>query len=227
MILCFLSGITVYSQTDNRFYTAFIQNNPTKWKEAMTTCIPAKSPQEKLLRMEYLYGYIGWCIRDQNKPEGAYYLDLFKKYLKDDILPEYYQQLYLSIAYGYGILLDTEKAMSAGPKSLRAINKAIDLDPENPLGYIQKGNVMLKMPSIFGGSAHKALKYFAKAESLMEKKKNQPIQSWIYLHLLCTMSDLYQQENQCDIAKKYYNKIQAIEPELFWLKNFEKHKKDE
>lgn len=206
-----------YAQKPDLFYKAFVENDIGSWqKELSALATSSLSPDEELLYMEGLYGYIGWCIRDGREKEGRKYLYQMQKCLHEFSLPPFYQNLYQSVAIGFGILLNTESPVMSGPKSIRLVNKAIRQDAGSPLGYLQKGNVLLKMPRVFGGSATKALEYFGKAEQLMEKDARWQ-KSWIYLHLLCLMSEIYTSNNESQKAHTYYQKVKTKEPALFWL----------
>lgn len=213
LLLAIIANINSIAQKQE-FYKAFVTNDSYQWKQMLDQNLSNKNntPQN----LEDLYGYIGWCIRDGRKEEAKKYLKVMEQLLKQSNLPASTSNLYQSIALSYGILLGTRNPMTNGPKILKTADKAIAEDPNSALAYIQEGNAYLNMPALFGGSKSKALSYFTQAEKLFEKSNNTA-QNWLYLHLLCLISETYKDEGETAKAKAYYEKIKKLEPSLFWL----------
>ncbi len=58
-----------------------------------------------------------------------------------------------------------------GPKSDGVLDKAIELDPENPRAYYVKGQGIYYTPAFFGGGADNAKPFLEKAKELYDKEK--------------------------------------------------------
>lgn len=220
LLLSLIYNVNQIAAQKEEFYQAFVTNNPDTWRQLLDQSLSnSYSSQNTLQNLEYLYGYIGWCIRDQRKEEAKKYLKIMEKLLDQNLSP-FANNLYRSITLSYGILLGTRNPVINGPKIIKTVNKAIDEDASSPLGYIQKGNAYLNMPAVFGGSKSKALSFFIQAEKIFETTNNLT-QNWLYLHLLCLISETYKQSNKTAMANNYYEKIKKLEPSLFWLRQQE------
>lgn len=212
--ICQILFIPLFGQNDISYYNAFVHNQPAKWKESLDGNL---ARNDKITDLQYLYGYIGWCIRENMKEEGKIYLQKMESLLDDTTLSEFNHNLYKSIALSYGVLLGVRNPMINGPKILKYSERALKADPTSAMAHIQKGNTFLNMPAVFGGSRKKAIVWFQKAQKLLEEKGNIS-QNWLYLHLLCSISETYEAEGEKKLADAYYKKILLLEPDFFWLK---------
>lgn len=125
---------------------------------------------------------------------------------------------YKSAFYGYKIGLNVLKAPFIGPKSVDCAKLAMKQDDKNPYGFIQYANAQYYMPAAFGGSKQEALKYYIKAEKLMELNQNQIKEDWNYLGILIMIAKAYTDLKDYEHAKAYYTKILNIEPNFLWVK---------
>jgi tetratricopeptide (TPR) repeat protein len=130
-----------------------------------------------------------------------------------------YVNSYKSAFYGFRIAISPYLAPFLGSKSSDCAELAIKLDDKNPIGYFQLGNTKYHAPSLFGGSKDEALKYFIKAENLMQSNEKQIIEDWNYLDLLTTIAKTYTSLKNYVMAKAYYEKILKIEPGFLLVKN--------
>lgn len=213
-VACQILFAPVFGQNDITYYEAFVHNQFDKWKELLDS---NHSKNDQITDLQYLYGYIGWCIREGRKEEGKIYLQKMESYLEDKTLSEFNYNLYKSIALSYGVLLGVRNPMINGPKILKYSDRALKADPTSAMACIQKGNTFLNMPAVFGGSRKKAVIWFQKARKLFEEKGDIS-QNWLYLHLLCSIIEVCEAEGEKKMAEAYYQKIRLLEPELFWLK---------
>jgi tetratricopeptide (TPR) repeat protein len=205
-------------------YFAYINGDMSKWKNIIDQMNQqqVKTNDFLLELLNYQYGYIGWSLGNQKKQEAEKYLKLAEDNLK--ILEKANNNMsvvnsYKSAFLGFHIGLDKYKAPILGLKSIDCAKSAIAQDKKNPLGYIQFGNCLFYMPSLFGGSKHEALNYFKKAEELMQLNENQLKYDWNYLSLLTLIGQSYTKIKDYKLAKVYYEKVIKAEPRFLWVKN--------
>jgi hypothetical protein len=103
--------------------------------------------------LKAMYGLVGYQLGAKKKDLARVYVDKAGVYL-DKLLddhPENAQLHALEGAFnGYKIGISFYKAPFLGPKCVYHINKAIELNPYEPMGYIEKGNSHLYRPSALG-----------------------------------------------------------------------------
>jgi tetratricopeptide (TPR) repeat protein len=182
-----------------------------------------KKSEELLLELiNYQYGYIGWCIGNNEKKQAKEYLKLAEDNLKSlektSLYPSYVDA-YKSAFYGYTIGLSKLKAPFVGPKSINAAKKSMEENPNNPYGFIQYANAQFYMPPVFGGSKTEALEYYKQAKTIMEKDPVDMKNDWNYLSLLTNMAEAYTEIKEYDKAEQYFKNILKIEPNFLWVKN--------
>lgn len=205
-------------------YEAYIHKDMGTWEKIIErmNSQPDKSNPFMMELVNYQYGYIGWCLDNDKEKLAEKFIEVGEKYL--DILEKRNYQTsmvdaYRAAFYGYKIKLNVFKAPFYGPKNLKYAKRSVDLDPENPCGYIQLGNSEYYMPEAFSGSKKKALEYYHKAEALFDKNPSETRENWNYINLLVIMAQAFEHINDYDSAKNYYQKILNIEPEFSWVKD--------
>ncbi len=205
-------------------YKAYISNDMNLWKRVIDEMNQQKTKSNdfRLELINYQYGYIGWCIGNKKNDVAEQYIQLGESNIavleKSGYKPSWINS-YKSAFYGYKIGLNKLKAPFIGPKSVECAELSMKQDAENPYGFIQFANSQYYMPAVFGGSKSEALKYYMKAEKIMEKNQNQIKEDWNYLSLLSMIAIAYTELNDYKNAKEYYNKILNIEPNFLWVKN--------
>lgn len=223
-IILVFGFINLQASHKKDIYKAYISNDMSLWASVIDH-MQLHRHQSKSFKMElinYQYGYIAWCIGNGKNDMAEKYLSLAEQSLRELEKSNYNPSLvraYKSAFYGYRIGLNMLKAPFIGLKSIDCAKLAMQLDGENPYGYIQYGNSQYYMPAVFGGSKTVALDYFKKAEKLMEHHKMQIHNDWNYLSLLTLMAQAYTETKNFDAAKAYYEKILKIEPNFSWVKN--------
>lgn len=223
-LLLAFSLLTLSAQYKQEIYKAYIGNKMDKWK---TTIDEMEANQKKsaeflLELINYQYGYIGWCLGNNEKKQAKEYLKLAEANLesleKTSLYPSYVNA-YRSAFYGYSIGLNKLKAPFTGPKSIGAAKKSMEENPNNPYGFIQYANAQFYMPPVFGGSKTEALEYYNMAKIIMEKDPIVMKNDWNYLSLLANMAEAYNELKEYDKAEQYYKHILTIEPNFLWVKN--------
>jgi tetratricopeptide (TPR) repeat protein len=171
--------------------------------------------------INYQYGYIGWCIGNKKYDEAKQYIALGEKNIEKLKKINYQLSMlnaYKSAFYGFRIGLNKLQAPFIGPKSVDCAKLAIQLDANNPYGYIQIGNSEYYMPAAFGGSKTNAIEYYKKARMIMESDSIMIKNDWNYLSLLTQIALGYEELEQYNKAKAYYDLILRIEPQYKWVK---------
>jgi len=172
--------------------------------------------------LNYQYGYIGWCLGNNHKDEALIYLKFAEENVKLLESRKFDLSLingYKSALYGYRIATNKFSAPFVGPKSSDCAKLAVLLDPNQPFGYFQLGNVKFHSPSLMGGSKTEAIGYYLKAKAIMEKKDGEIQGDWNYLSLLVTIAQAYESINDNAKAKLMYEEILKFEPGFNWVRD--------
>lgn len=183
---------------------------------------PDKSNELLLELMNYQYGYIKWCLENKREEEAIIYLKLADENAKLLESLKYEPSLvnsYKAAFYGFHIALNKLSAPYLGLKSSQCARHAVLLDPDQPFGFIQLGNVLYHMPHLMGGSKKEAIGYYLKAKLMMEKKKGDIRGDWNYLSLLATIAKAYVTVDDITKAKLMYEEILKFEPEFVLVRD--------
>lgn len=226
IILFFILVLPLQAQTPykQKIYDSFIKGDMATWKVTVDQMLQVKNQttdfQFELLN--YLYGYIGWCIGNERKPEARRYLDIAEKMAME--LEQKKLNLSLVNAYqgafnGYNIALAPYKVIFFGSRSIKHVEKAIQLDKKNYFGYIQMGNIEFYKPPRFGGDKYKSINYYGQAKTIIENDYFKSKNDWNYLNILVSIAKSYTALGKYEEAKKYYEATLKIEPQFTWVKN--------
>lgn len=217
------SSFAAPTNESQQIYEAYISNNMPAWKTIMDRMDKAKSPSnENLLQLlDFQYGYIAYCLGIDADDEAEYYLE--KAWETADKLEERKYKLasvhaYKAALYGYEIGLGPYMAPFYGPRSIAAAEKAQELDSNDPLGYIQAGNMLFYMPAAFGGSKPEAIEYYRKAINMLEIQGKSKL-NWQYLSLLATLGQAFEKTGQYKEAVAVYEKALREEPQFLFVRN--------
>ena len=189
--ILYVSGQKPYNE---HIYNAFINGRMDLWEYNMN-----KMEEEylrdrniqKLYDLTYaLYGYIAYCIVTDDKNKARYYLN--KAGRNVNMLLKYYSsqaEIYSlkGAMYGFEIGLNPLKALDYGIKSIKSINKAVELDKNNAKVLMELGNMKYYTPRILGGGLKKAIYYHEKAVSMFELKEHELKGNWLYLLVLTNL----------------------------------------
>ena len=125
----------------------------------------------------------------------------------------------------YGALLGIKigikplRAITLGPKSEKALKKALALDGENPIAWVEMGNMRYHAPGIFGGSNTEAIRCYKKAIILFDQQEELRTNNWQYLHALAWLGQAYENEGDQELAIESYEKALAVAPAFVWVKD--------
>ncbi|MDX9726758.1 MAG: hypothetical protein RBT38_10265 [Bacteroidales bacterium] len=203
-------------------YSAYITNNMDRWKAVIDKMESAGNRSNAFLieLINYQYGYIGYCIGFDKKSEARTYLSLAQKNLdileKNNFNPGVVHA-YKSAFYGFRIGLNPVSAPVNGLRSIDHAREAINLDPDNYLGYVQQGNIQFYMPSTFGGSKKEALVHYLRAREILEKDKATVSGNWNYMSLLIVIGQTYTYLKDYDKARETFDFILDMEPQFLYV----------
>ena len=170
--LALFISITLSAQTsvaDSVMLDAYLRENMSVWKEAVSHQQPAISVQTLL----YEYGYCGYIVAEAKKegkealmPEAKRCVQQFKSHIINlkPQLPAGHYEMYLSAVYVYELRLHE----SIHPvKAMSLAKEAVKLAPEDPLTLSYYGTCLFYAPKPFG-SKKEALEWFERAKVLFE-----------------------------------------------------------
>ena len=206
------------------FFESYRQGNMAPWPVLIAEMEKVK-PADLAWQLEMLkamYGLVGFQLGKREKVLAGKYVakadGYFGKLLAKH--PENAQLHSLAGAfYGYKIALAFYKAPFLGPKSLSHMDKAIELDPAEPMGYIEKGNSLYYRPVVFGGDKAEGLSYYQKALKLIDSKGEQKCNRQKLLLRAFILKSLYE-TNQTEAARKFQSEMQKDYGSMDWIQQF-------
>ena len=206
------------------FFESYRDGNMTPWPGLIAEMEIAKSAdldwQTEIIKA--MYGLVGYQIGAGRKDLAKVYVNKAADYV-DKLLdnhPENAKLHSLSGAlYGYKIALAFYKAPFLGPKCMYHIGKAIDLDPFDPSGYIEKGNSLMYRPAAFGGDKKEALTFYRKALKLMDKGSSLKC-DWQKMLLRAFILKALYETNQTSEARAFNTEMKKDYGSMDWIKQF-------
>jgi len=206
------------------FFESYRAGNMAPWPGLIDEMAKAKSTdviwQTEMVKA--MYGLVGYEFGLHDKEVARKYVNRADVYL-DNLLEKYPNNAQLhSLAgafYGYKIALAFYKAPFLGPKSMYHVDKAIELNPAEPMGYIEKGNSLQYRPAIFGGDKIEALKFYRKALALIESKDDLKC-NWQHMLLRAFILKNLYETNQTAEAEAFLAAMQKDYGSMIWVKRF-------
>lgn len=224
IILCsFFIGI---NGQNAKFYEAYVSNQMDIWKiemDRMEQEYQAGNNMEMIFDLTIAqYGYIAYCMAMDQKKKATDYVEKAKhnaeRMLDHD--PEWARaHATRGAIYGFEAGQAPYKAIVLGPKAIREVNMAMVLDPANPYIWMEKGNMDLYKPKIFGGNKHEAIKFYLKAIELYEEDPKLTEKNWLYLNTLVGLASAYAKTDRIKRADQTYLKILKVEPDYIWIRD--------
>ncbi len=219
-------GIMSAQQSPNeRVYRAYISDEMDAWDQVIVELRNRKAslsdPQLSEL-INYYYGYTGWAIGEGHDKKANQYI-LEAEDIINQLSVKYPGRPDLSAYKGafiaYRIGIKPIRALFLGPESMKNINHAVETGPYSPNAWIEKGNALFYMPTVFGGSKKKALEAFNRAIQLMEKDPEFIYHNWMYLNVLMILGQGYEKIDNFQMAKITYEKVLQIEPNFTYVRD--------
>jgi len=224
LLLSMQLGFSQSTSYRDSMYKAYSRGKMDKWLEIMNTCEKNSDPNDLKQQFElisYYYGYTAWLIGAEKYDTAEEYIDKSEEII-DKLLDESpenatllaYKGAYIAFTIGISSL----KAIYLGPKSMKYINRSIELDSANIQGNIEKGNSMYYRPSVFGGNKAEAIEYYEKAVESFEKQ-GLVVNNWMYINTMTALGQAYEATDQIQLAKLCYEKIIRIFPNFMWVED--------
>ncbi|MFA8342764.1 MAG: tetratricopeptide repeat protein [Rhodothermaceae bacterium] len=95
------------------------------------------------------------------------------------------------------------------------LDKALEINTENPRALIIKATMLFYTPKMFGGDPQKAINLFEKAKLLLAKPvQNKISPNWGYCDLMATLATAYLSSGELEKAKKVCEETMIKEPEF-------------
>jgi tetratricopeptide (TPR) repeat protein len=111
------------------------------------------------------------------------------------------------------------KGMTLGPRSGAQMEKALELDANNPRVWLLRGIGAVNTPAMFGGGLEKAEEYLKKSITLFAKDKPQsPKPAWGAHEAHAWLGQVYAKQERIADARVEFQKALALEPNDLWVK---------
>jgi tetratricopeptide (TPR) repeat protein len=226
-VLLFISLLASAQDYQARIYDVYLRGRMDLWKEIMEQMKREATDKNDLKLLyeltEVQYGYIGYCLSMKEKKEAERVLVEAEERAKFLLEKKVYEARLYSLVgafYGYWVSLKPLRAPHFGSKSEEANRKALELDPEEPQAWMEKGNIAFYKPAMFGGSKSEAVPYYEKAVRLFEAGPPwRTRQNWVYLNCMAGLGIAYEETGQPEKAGELYKKILRMEPTFKWVKD--------
>ncbi len=228
ILLLLFSGAAILPAQQSpheKVYQAYISDQMDLWDQVIRDLSSRKASltdQQLKELINFYYGYVGWAIGQDMKRKARDYIDEADM-LIDELLEKHpgWPELYAfkGAFFGFKIGLNSIKAVVLGPESIKNIDHAVEMGPDQPQGWIEKGNALFYMPKMFGGSKEKAMEAYQKAIRLLERDPEMISNNWMYLNVLMILGQSYEKIDQLENAKISYEKALQIEPRFIYLRD--------
>ncbi len=227
LIQIILYTVFVISQgQSSELYNAYISGEMDRWKSTMDSMeerYNSGGSYELLYDLTIAqYGYIAYCMSVKEKKKAKKYVlkaeKNANKMLKYDKTWARAHAVKGAI-YGFKAGQAPYKVLILGSRAIKEIAIAFELDPGDPHIWMEKGNIDLYKPSIFGGDKKDAIKFYLKAIELYEMDPAEVENNWMYLNTLSGLASAYIKTKQFKKADKTYQKILGIESDFEWIRD--------
>ncbi len=169
------------------------------------------------------YGLMGAVYDDKPRNNEELYKVLKQSEINAEKLlrfPEYesHAHAFLASIMAMRVGLNPMQALLLGPQSDSHLKDATKLNPNNPILWVEKGNLRFHSPAIFGGSNTEAISCFEKAIALFDQQTDLRENNWLYLHALAWLGQAYVKAGEKEKAIAVYEKAIAYENRFYWVK---------
>ncbi|MGF1533829.1 MAG: tetratricopeptide repeat protein [Bernardetiaceae bacterium] len=221
LILCLWWSVAAQAHTQplrEQLYGAYIQNDKPQLLQLVqqleSTPYTFTLAEAQCLLLTYALGHKDEALFEQFVEKAQQNLEVI---LKKD--PQHAQaHALLAQVYGFRIAYSPWRGIFLGSRSNRHIGLSIAANPNEPLGWYQRGNARFNAPAAFGGDKEQAVKDFEKAVWLMEQSRDLT-HNWYYLDMLAWLGIAYRDTGQPQKAVQTWQKALALEPRRDWIRN--------
>lgn len=112
------------------------------------------------------------------------------------------------------------RGMTLGPKSSNAMERAVELGPNNPRVWLLRGIGAMFTPSVFGGGIDKAEEYLTKALALFPNDKPAPAApAWGHAEAYIWLGQVHKRRDRIDEARQAYTRALELQPDNGWVRH--------
>lgn len=194
-------------------------------KKRIEELVPQKHDTKVLANYYAAYAdyRLSSIFEDIKEEQKNKYLDASIKKLEQvtDIAPDFAEGWAL-LGNCYGMkATGMISGMRYGPKSERAIDKALKLAPKNPRVTMIHGISLMYKPGMFGGSVEKAIQEFQKASDYFKEwnSQNKLHPEWGKAENYAWLAQAYIKQDKLPQAKDAYQASLHIDPDYYWVKD--------
>jgi tetratricopeptide (TPR) repeat protein len=125
----------------------------------------------------------------------------------------------LSSMYGEKIAVSPIKSVYYGPKAGAAMNKALEIEPNNPRAYLMDGISKYYTPKLFGGGIENAREALQEAVKFFKtyKSKSEFYPGWGERETYAWLGIIAKENDDFEQARKYYEQALAIDSNYGWV----------
>lgn len=107
--------------------------------------------------------------------------------------------------------------MTLGPKAGSALDRAMQLGPQNPRVWLIRGISAMFTPSAYGGGLDKAESYLSQALKLYDTDAPKPpLPAWGHAEVYLWLGQVYLKEGKRDAAHDAFASAAKLEPDNAW-----------
>ena len=212
--------------SNSTVYMGYISGDMNIWKNAMTevkdTYMITSDPCHIFTFIEARYGYIAYLIGIDKKDEAKPLVDTFETDLEAlAAFPQYRAETeaFRVALLGFRMGLNPARAISLGPKALKQLDIAMEVDSNSAAVWIEKANSEANMPAFAGGSKTKAVESFKEALRLFESDPDLSAFNWRYLNTIVLLGQTYEKLDEYGEAREVYRKALKREPSFKWVRD--------
>ncbi len=197
-----------------------------------------ESRQELLRRLDagsgtpekhYLLAYVDWRLAglmmaapEEREDERLEILEEAQTHLESliDAVPEHAEaHALLGSVIGLQIGDSAFRGMRLGPRSGAAVDRAYELEPENPRVALARGIGWLNTPKMFGGGIDKADAELRRAEELFQQESlTKPWPHWGRVDVLIWRGQAQARRKDYDAARTLFERALTLEPDHGWIR---------
>lgn len=203
-------------------YQAYLAGDMQQWGDYLAETDKQEyfSVEELASIANYEYGYIAWCLGEKRTDEAKHRLSQFEKRISQLESMNYNPSMvavFRSSVCAYSLSLYKRDLIKTMKEAIDYTDKAVTLEPENPLALTLQGNVRFYTPAMFGGSKKEALELFLKAEKIM--RNSNRIHCWNYRALQLCIAQCYEKVESKKAAINYCEQILSEVPEFAYIRD--------
>ena len=165
LILLMVSSMCHAQYSNHQLYEAYITRDMSVWEQYIDSADwDSLDIEERKQLLNYEYGFSAYIL-GIDVEKGKQLIQRFASHLEamKSELPEERYCAYLASVYTYQLALDKSQLMKYAKGIFSNIQRAMELNPNDPFVLSMQGNVEFYSPF---GSKKTALEYFQKADSL-------------------------------------------------------------